>query len=94
MIIDFACKETAKIFRQEPAKPKVIPLQLQQKTLEILQILDAATTLSDLYFPPSNGFKKIVNTPATYELRVDKRYRIYFDWDGQNATRVHFADHL
>jgi plasmid maintenance system killer protein len=94
MIQSFGCKETEKVFRQEPAKPKVIPRELQERLLEVLQMLNAAEKLTDLYFPPSNGLKKIVNTERAYELRVDRRYRIYFEWDGENVQSVRFGDHL
>jgi plasmid maintenance system killer protein len=94
MIQSFGCKETEKVFRQEPAKPKVIPRELQERLLEVLQMLNAAEKLTDLYFPPSNGLKKIVNTQSSYELRVDRRYRVYFEWDGENAQNVRFGDHL
>ncbi|MFA5257493.1 MAG: type II toxin-antitoxin system RelE/ParE family toxin [Opitutales bacterium] len=94
MIHGFGCKETERVFRQEFAKPKVIPLDLQERLLEVLQVLDAAERLTDLYFPPSNGLKKVVNTSFTYELRVDRRYRVYFEWDGDHALNVRFGDHL
>ena len=82
------------MFQQEPAKPKVIPRELQERVLEVLQMLNAAEKLTDLFFPPSNGLKKIVNTENTYELRVDRRYRVYFEWDGESAHDVRFGDHL
>jgi len=82
------------VFRQEPAKPKVIPRELQERQLEVLQILNAAEKLTDLSFPPSNELKKIVKTERAYELRVDRRYRVYFEWDGENAQSARFGDHL
>lgn len=94
MIKGFGCKETAKVFRQESAKPNIIRRDLQERLLEILQILDAADQLTDLYFPPSNGLKKIVNTENTYELRVDRRFRVYFEWRDDHAHNVRFGDHL
>ena len=94
MIQSFGCKETARVFRQEPARPRVIPTDLQGRLLEVLQMLNAADKLTDLYFPPSNGLKKVVNTTSTYELRVDRRYRVYFEWDGEQALNVRFGDHL
>lgn len=94
MIQGFGCKETAKVYQQVRAKHKVIPLEFQARLLELLQILNAAQSLTDLYFPPSNGLKKVVNTDSTYELRVDRRYRVYFEWDGEDANNVRFGDHL
>ena len=94
MIKNFACDETAKIFNQETAKPKVIPRQLQERLLELLQILEAASQLTDLYFPPSNKLKKIQGSKNKYELRVNVKYRIYFDWKNGHAHNVKFGEHL
>ncbi len=94
MIQSFACGETEKVFKQEGAKAKVIPGPLQERVLEVLQMLNAADQLTDLYFPPSNGLKKIVNTRDTYELRVDRRFRVCFRWQEGKADDVKFGDHL
>lgn len=94
MIESFACVETEKVFHQVKAKAKAVPVELQPRLLAVLQMLHAAEALTDLYFPPSNGLKKVVNTASTYELRVDRRYRLYFNWDGHHAQEVRFGDHL
>ena len=94
MIKNFACKETAKVFNQERAKAKVIPTELQERLLELLQILDAASELTDLYFPPSNKFKKVQGTKHRYELRINVKYRLYFNWKDGHAHDTEFEGHL
>jgi len=94
MIESFACKETAKVFNQERAKAKVIPKELQERLLELLQTLDAASDLTDLYFPPSNKLKKVQGTKDQYELRVNVKYRLYFTWIDGHAYDTQFGEHL
>lgn len=94
IIENFACKETAKVFSQEPAKAKVIPIDLQERLLELLQTLDAASDLTDLYFPPSNKLKKVQGTKNKYELRVNVKYRLYFIWEDGHAQGTQFGEHL
>lgn len=92
MIKSFSCKETEKLFNHQ--KTRRIPAKLQTAVLERLQVLDAAIVLTDLYFPPSNGLKKVKGRESQYELRVNNRYRIYFQWLEDNAHKVQFGDHL
>lgn len=94
MIKSFACKETAKVFSQERAKAKIIPSDLQERLLELLQTLDAASDLTDLYFPPSNKLKKVQGTKHKYELRVNVKYRLYFSWKDGHAQGAQFGEHL
>jgi len=94
MIKNFACKETERVFRQEQVKAKIIPGELQRRLLELLQIVDAATLLTDLYFPPSNKLKKVQGVRNQYELRVNMKYRLYFKWENGHACDVKFGDHL
>lgn len=52
MIKTFASKETKKLFQREASR--VLPMDIQRKARQKLEILDAAEKLDDLKVPPGN----------------------------------------
>lgn len=59
-------------------------------------MLDDATTDSDLRCPPSNHFEKLSgNLAGQHSIRVNKRWRLIFLWDGSRgeARDVYLDDH-
>jgi toxin HigB-1 len=58
--------------------------------------VDDATTDQDLRVPPSNHFEKLRgNLEGFHSIRVNKRWRPIFQWDGgrAEATDVYLDDH-
>lgn len=67
---------------------------LQKKARRRLEFLNAAKTIEDLYFPPSNRFHKLQGfNPARYSISVDAQWRITFEWLNGDAYNVHFEDY-
>ena len=94
MIASFACEETKKLFDGTKVKPKFLASNLHERSLGKLQILHAANKIKDLNFPPSNRLKKIQGTQNTYEIRINDKYRIYFDWTEAQPHNVQIGNHL
>jgi proteic killer suppression protein len=94
MIADFACDQTQRLFEGQKVKPKFLPSNLHERALGRLQILNAANKITDLNFPPSNRLKKIQGTKDTHEIRVNEKYRIYFDWIDEQPHNVKIGNHL
>jgi len=92
MIKDFADKSTAAIFDGHILKK--IDRQLQQKARLKLQQIDAATKLDDLRNPPSNRLeRKSGNMRHLHCLRVNRQWRICFEWIEGHAHKVQLVDY-
>lgn len=59
-----------------------------------LQILDCATTLEDLKRLPSNRFEALAGQrKGQYSIRVNKQWRICFEWKEGDAFNVEIVDY-
>lgn len=92
MIKSFSCKETAKIFEREISL--ALPHDLQKVALRKLWMIDAAENINDLRIPPSNHLEKLKITGSkTYSIRLNKQWRITFQWIDNNAYEVQIIDY-
>jgi proteic killer suppression protein len=77
-------------------RSRMIPPDLESRLFRKIQVLDDATTDRDLHVPPSNHFEKLRgNLDGLHSIRVNKRWRLVFAWDGATgeATCVYLDDH-
>ena len=57
-------------------------------------MLDAACTLNDLRVPPSNHLEKLKgDLRSRYSIRVNRQWRLCFQWNGEEAVEVEFVDY-
>lgn len=57
-------------------------------------MLDAACTLNDLRVPPSNHLEKLKgDLRGRYSIRVNRQWRLCFQWNGEEAVEVEFVDY-
>lgn len=92
MIIDFKDKQTERLFSRLFAKK--IPEEIARRAYRKLLILDAATDLNDLRIPPSNHLEKLIGDRlGQYSIRVNRQYRICFNWENGNAYKVELVDY-
>jgi proteic killer suppression protein len=64
-------------------RSRLIPADLEARLFRKLQLIDDATSDQDLRSPPSNHFEKLSGALAgLHSIRVNKRYRLIFRWDG------------
>ncbi len=83
-------------FFVEDLRSKKIPSDVESRLFRKIQMLDDATTDQDLRVPPSNHFEKLRgNLEGFHSIRVNKRWRLIFQWDGgrAEATNVYLDDH-
>jgi toxin HigB-1 len=71
------------------------PPDIQRVALRKLLMLDAATSVSDLRFPPGNRLEKLVgDRKGQYSIRINDQWRISFVWtDENNAADVEIVDY-
>ncbi len=91
MIKNFKDKNTKKVFEGESViKWASIRRQLERR----LQILDSATSLDDLKNLPSNRFEFLLgDRKGQCSIRVNKQWRICFNWIDDEAHNVEMIDY-
>jgi proteic killer suppression protein len=83
-------------FFVEDVRAKKIPADLEARLFRKLQMLDDATTDSDLRVPPSNHFEKLKGALADWHsIRVNQQWRLVFRWHGGSgeASGVYLDNH-
>jgi proteic killer suppression protein len=73
-----------------------IPPNLESRLFRKLQLLDDATSDSDLRIPPSNHFEKLRrNLDGWHSIRVNDQWRLIFQWNGRRgeAAAVYLDNH-
>jgi proteic killer suppression protein len=73
-----------------------VPPDLETRLFRKLQLLDDATSDTDLRVPPSNHFEKLRGELAGWHsIRVNDRWRLIFQWEGDKgeAAEVYLDNH-
>jgi len=92
MIQNFKCKETKKLFNRFPVRK--ISTLIQRAALRKLLMLDAAISINDLRMPPSNRLELLGgNMKGKYSIRINKKWRLCFEWNNGNAYNVEIIDY-
>ena len=59
-----------------------------------LEILDAVERLEDLRIPPSNHLEKLSHDRnGQHSIRINKQWRICFEWNDGDAVDVEIVDY-
>ena len=92
MIVSCADKETERIWRDE--RSRRLPSGIQQKALDRLQLLHAATRLEDLRVPPGNRLEALKgDRRGQHSVRLNEQWRLCFRWEDGNAHGVEIVDY-
>jgi toxin HigB-1 len=92
MIKSFTCKETEKVYRREFSRK--LPPAIQKMGIIKLWMLDAATGLNDLRIPPNNRLEELHgDRKGQYSIRINRQWRICFEWQNGNALKVEIVDY-
>jgi proteic killer suppression protein len=85
MIESFRHKGLKELF--ETGKSAMVPPALRQRCSDRLEVLDAATDLSDLNLPGYN-LHPLHTAPVRHSIHVNGPWRITFEWNAPKASRV------
>jgi proteic killer suppression protein len=92
MIKSFASKETERLFNRQVSTQ--LPQDIHRIARKKLEILHAAESIQDMRVPPSNRLEKLSGVRKNqYSIRVNDRWRICFQWQGQDAHDVEIVDY-
>jgi proteic killer suppression protein len=92
MIRSFSDDQAECLFARRPVKKLARPLQ--RVALRKLLLLEAAATLDDLRAPPGNHLEKLTGDRARqYSIRINRQWRICFEWSDGDAYEVEITDY-
>ena len=91
MIRSFRDRRTAAFYNGERVREFEA---FERQAFRRLQILDDATSLNDLMRLPSNRFQALRgNLAGQYGIRINRQWRICFEWIDGDAHNVEITDY-
>ena len=92
MIRSFKDKETEKVFSRILSRK--LPQSIQQTAYRKLRMINNSIDLEDLRLPPANRLEKLKgDREGQYSIRINKQWRICFEWLDGDAYSVEIADY-
>ncbi len=92
MIISFRNEDSRKLFERRHSKR--LPGAIQRTAHRKLLQLHAATRIDTLRGPPANRLERLKGDRAgQYSIRINRQWRLCFEWRGGNAYNVEIADY-
>jgi toxin HigB-1 len=92
VIVSFAGAETESIFRGK--RSRRLPPDIQNTARRKLEYLHRARALNDLRMPPGNHLEALKgDREGQHSIRINKQWRICFEWHGGNAAQVEIVDY-
>ncbi|WP_353259320.1 type II toxin-antitoxin system RelE/ParE family toxin [Prochlorothrix hollandica] len=92
MIESFKCKETHKIYQGKQSRK--LPIDIQERALRKLRLLEASQSIQDLSQPPGNHLESLSgDRSGQYSIRITKQWRICFIWQDGSAKDVEIVDY-
>ena len=92
MILSFACERTEALFFRSAVAAQW--QEIASVALRKLNYLHGARRLEDLRTPPSNRLEKLQgDRKHQYSIRVNRRWRVCFEFEDGNAFNVEIVDY-
>ena len=92
MIVNFRCKETAKIW--DGVVSRKFPREIQDIARRKLRMLNNAAILDDLRVPPGNRLEALrSNRAGQHSIRINDQWRICFVWRSGQVADVEIVDY-
>lgn len=92
MIASFADKETEHIWSGRSSRK--LPVDIQQRSLAKLAVLNRVKSLEELRNPPSNRLHELDRDRAgQHSISINRQWRICFVWKDGNAHHAEIVDY-
>ncbi len=92
MIRNFADRETERIW--QGLRSRRLPPDIQEAALRKLQLVEAATEVTDLRVPPGNSLEALKrDRKGQWSIRINSKWRICFKWRDGHAEDVEICDY-
>jgi proteic killer suppression protein len=96
MIVGFKNRGTSDLFNGENSRAasKILDSRLHKTARRKLAMVEAATVLDDLRFPPGNELEALVRDRAgQHSIRINDQYRVCFVWTERGPDEVEVVDY-
>jgi proteic killer suppression protein len=96
LIVSFADKGTEDLFNGEDTRQarRTLPRELWRAGGRKLDMLNAATSLNDLRFPPGNRLEALRrDRKGQHSVRINDQYRVCFRWTDNGPDEVEITDY-
>lgn len=91
MIKSFRCRETERLFNTGRSRRFQ---NIERIATRKLEVPNAATSLGELAITPGNELEQLKgDRRGQYSIRINRQWRICFEWHGQDAERVEIVDY-
>ncbi|MFA6219302.1 MAG: type II toxin-antitoxin system RelE/ParE family toxin [Erythrobacter sp.] len=91
MILSFADKEAERLWRTGKSIRHAL---IAAKAHRALHRLDEAVVIENLRSPPGNRLERLKgDRNGQWSIRIDRQWRICFEWENGNASRVEIVDY-
>jgi len=92
MILSFRDQDAEHIFNGQ--RVRRLPSDIQRTARRKLLYLDAATQLASLKVPPGNRLEALKGKRVgQHSIRINRQWRICFEWRDGNAYEVEIVDY-
>ena len=92
MIKSFACEETERIWEGE--RSRRLPGDIQPLARRKLRMIHNAEEIAALRVPPGNRLEVLHgDRNGQYSIRINRQWRICFEFDGKDAYEVAIVDY-
>jgi proteic killer suppression protein len=90
MIVSYGSKDTALLHADK--RPKKIPPSIWKVASR--KLIDTAIDSNDLRSPPGNRLEKLSgNLDGLYSIRINKQWRIIFEWTDDGVEQLTIIDY-
>ena len=73
---------------------KKLPFEIQEIARRKLRMMNSAQDVFDLRIPPANKLEKLKGVlQEYYSIRINNKWRIIFQWIGNDAYEVKIVDY-
>ena len=95
MIVSFGDRATEDLYHGRPTvRARRFPAEIVAPALIKLDLLSAASRLSDLAAPPGNRLEALKgDLKGLHSIRVNDQWRLVFRWQGDDAHDVRLMDY-
>lgn len=91
MIKSFNCRDTEKLFNDRRVRRFH---SIERQARKRLMVLNAAPSLNALMLNPGNMFHSLKGKrKEQYAIRINKQWRVCFEWNDGNAFNVEIVDY-
>jgi proteic killer suppression protein len=92
MIRSFNDSDTKTVFNRGRAKK--LPPEIHSRAKRKLNLIDAADSLGELKVPPGNKLERLTgNRLGQHSIRINRQWRICFEWHDGDAYDVEITDY-